>query len=342
VKKLNEIFEPLSQQPVAFIIKGSPDPDALACSFALLKYYKTLGGEGVIYHADAVSNSLNKAMINILDIKITESNLSNIQEQYYILCDHCNPIIDKVDPKKCLLHIDHHHNESDIEKMPSTCTQIIEYEAGACSSIVTKLLDEVKFFETNEITNVATALSYGIKTDTDNLDSARVKDFEAMKILSQHCNRSDLQRITKTRISTQTADVLTKALSSKKKEQNWLYAGVGYLQETYRDSIALVADEMMRIAGIDSVLVYAIIEKGDTAVVEGSIRSVDAGFDIDHFVKNFSQNAGGRKFKGGFQIPLGFWANCANRNMLEDFVRTTIECKFKSILGIVAKEKDEK
>lgn len=114
------------------------------------------------------------------------------------------------------------------------------------------------------------------------------------------------------------------------------------MQSTYRDSIASVADELLRRTGIDHVLVYAIIERSGTATVEGSVRSIDASFDMEGFVKNFSDNSGGRKFKGGFQIPLGFWSSCPSQEMLEEFVKNTLENKLKSILGTNTKKVKKK
>jgi nanoRNase/pAp phosphatase (c-di-AMP/oligoRNAs hydrolase) len=342
MKNLKQIFEMCELKPVAFCIKGSPDPDSIASSFALLNYYKSLGGDGKIYHEDYVSHSANKAMINILDIQLTEKP-NAIQEEYYVICDHADPSIEASCKSKCLLHIDHHKSEAlAVENVP--LNYFIEYDAGACSSIVTRLLDDVDFFASgdSQLSSMATALCYGIKTDTDNFDGAREKDWEAMSTLSQFKNKDSLQKMTKSRISAQTSDVLKTALSHEKTEQNWLYAGVGFLQETYRDSIALVADEMLRRQGIDNVLVYGIIERESGSTVEGSIRSIDAGFEMDSFVKQFSDNSGGRKYKGGFQIPLGFWASCKNKDLLEEMVRTSIEDKLKTILGTAISIKKKK
>jgi nanoRNase/pAp phosphatase (c-di-AMP/oligoRNAs hydrolase) len=342
-KNLKTIFESLDHRPVSFLIKGAPDPDAIASTLALLSYYQSIGGDGQIYREDYISHSANKAMINILDIKIQETKFRDLNTEHYVLVDHNSPYVDGIEITKCVLHIDHHKEHKDDAKDESKLgiTQVVEYDAGACSSIVTRLLDEVGFFNSTHtsISQVATALMYGIKTDTDNYDAARPKDYEALKILSQYINKESLQKITKSRISTQTADVLKKALSAEKTEQNWLYAGVGFLQSTYRDSIASVADELLRRTGIDHVLVYAIIEKSGAAVVEGSVRSIDPGFDMESFVRDFSDNSGGRKYKGGFQIPLGFWSTCPNQEMLEEFVRSTLEGKLKGILGTNTKKK---
>ena len=339
MKSLKEIFESSNQKPIAFIIKGSPDPDSIASSMALLSYYQLIGGEGKIYYKDYISHSANKAMVNILDVQMTDYINKTPTENYYVVCDHSDPYVEEYDKVECLLYVDHHKHDTECKKV--CLSQIVETDAGACSSIITKLLADTDFFTNSPISSrVATALAYGIKADTDNLDSAREKDWNAMKILSQYCNKELLQKITRSRISTQTVSVLKAALTNEKTEQNWLYAGVGFLQETYRDSIALVADEMIRRQGIDNVLVYAIIEKSEGPVIQGSIRSIDTGFDIDSFVKSFSITGGGRKHKGGFEISLGFWGNCENREMLEEFTRTTIEGKLKSILGTAKKKKE--
>jgi len=349
---LQEVFEPIIDDPVAFIIKGSPDPDAIASSLALLAYYESLGGSGKILYNAYVSHSNNKAMINVLGIqmeKITPDSFADLKNKYkhYVVVDHSSFSVEGFDPSACLLHIDHHKEALEEKKKKKTSStedaevenyphQIIELDAGACSSIVTRLLKEEGFFEKNsrDLERVATSLVYGVRSDTDNLDNAGPKDYEAMQILSKHCSRADVKKITQTRITSQTAHVLKKAYEVMKEESSWLYAGVGFLQENYRDSIATVADEMMRHAGIEHTLIYAIIEREDgSSVVEGSVRSIDTGMDLDGFARAFSDNAGGRKHKAGFQIPLSFWGTCSNRELLSSFVTETVEEKFRSILS---------
>ena len=220
-------------------------------------------------------------------------------------------------------------------------TQIIESDAGSCCSIVARLIENTGLLDGPNGAQIATALAYGIKTDTDNLESARSKDWDAMKHLSRFYKKDDLRQISTDKMTTQTAAILKKALAAEQQEQSWLYSGVGFIQETYRDSIASVADVLMKRQAIDCVLVYAIIEREDGLVVEGSIRSTDASFDIETFVKNFSQDSGGRKYKGGFCIPLGFWGTCPDRKMIEEYVSKTIIAKINEILGTTKTSKDK-
>ena len=341
MSKLKEIFGPLAAKatPVAFVIKGSPDPDAIASSLALLSFYQSIGGEGTIYHEDHISHSSNKMMINVLDINLAELKLEKVQEEFYVICDHADPNIG-LDMAKCILHVDHHKDSAG--DWDHAQEEIIELDSGSCSSIIVRLLCEEDFFaNTPSAQQIATALAYGIKTDTDNLDSAREKDWDAMKTLSQYCNQDNLKKITSSRIPPQTIKVLKAALAAEKQESNWLYASAGFLQDTYRDSIALVADEMIRRQGVDHVLVYAIIEKEEGTSIQGSVRSIDAGFDMEGFVKSFSDNAGGRKYKGGFEIPLGFLATCENRELLEEITTTTVEGRINTILS-TTKKKEKK
>lgn len=331
INSLDQVFEKCNNKPVAFMIKGSPDPDAIASSLALLSYYQSVGGEGTIYHEDYVSHTANKAMLNVLDIRIKERQKGDpLEEDFYVVCDHTDPEFEGVDLSKCILHVDHHKGDID---PPENCKTIIEHDVGACSSLITLALGNEFFSNISNASQLATALCYGIKTDTDNLDAAREKDYDAMKILANYSSKDNLQKITKSRISTQTAEVFKTALTNEKMEQNWIHTGVGFLQETYRDSIAQVADELMRRQGVDSVLVYGIIEKAEGPVVEGSIRSIDAGFDIEGFVKNFSESSGGRKYKGGFTIPLGFWGKCNDREKMEEYVNLCMEDTLRSVLG---------
>ena len=337
--KLSEILKPLLPNPIALIIKGSPDPDVIASSLAVLSYYEAIGGAGKIFYSSYISHSSNKAMVNILGIGMEKvDNFTNVNEtfKHYIVLDHSDPCVQGLDLAKLRLHIDHHKEHEDKSLEDFNYVEMIELDAGASSTIVTRLLEKEDYFKSGgtDIERVATALAYGIRSDTDNLDSGNPKDWEAMRILAQYASKGDVRKMTKSRITAQTAHVLKKAYEVEKEEQGWLYAGIGFLQETYRDSIAIVADELMRRQGIEHVLVYAIIEKeSGSLVIEGSVRSLDAGTDLAGFVKAFSENSGGRKHKAGFQIPVGFLSECPNKEALDNLVRQTIEAKFQSILS---------
>lgn len=333
---LEEKFKIANLEPIAFVIKGSPDPDAIASSLALLSYYEELGGTGEIICDQPISHPNNKMMINILGLQIQKVDLSEELEKYkyYVICDHCSHKIDKISSKKCLLHIDHHKEA--VNNKEEGITQIFELDAGSCSTIIVGLLEKNQFFQgaSGNIERIATALSYGIRTDTDNLENAGCKDWEAMKILSIHVSRDDLKKISASRLSTQSTQLLKKAFEEETLIQNWLFTTVGFLQESYRDSIAIVADELIRRSGIDHVFVWAIVEhESYPPTVEGSIRSADSGMDLNAFVKAFSENAGGRKNKAGFQIPLGFWGTCPEKEVLAGFIKKTIESKFKSTVS---------
>lgn len=346
---LKDLLEKNKGVRIGVIIKGSPDPDSIASGWAIGNFAEFLGCEYKMYHEEPVSHTSNKTMINVLGIQMERIDFKDLDSMVdkYLVVDFNDPVMHGIAYEKCILHIDHHKEPKDKEKKSNgkkPFEQIIELDVGSCSTIITKLLNAEGFFESEHasVAGIATALAYGVKSDTDNLDNGFTKDWDAMKVLSAYYNKDALKRITSQRITPQTAEVLKKALSTEKVEQNWLYAGVGFLQESYRDSLASVADELMRRSGIDCVLLYAIIEKGNEYMVDASVRTSDSGLDLDDFTKKFSQLSGGRKYKGGFQIPLHFWSSCPDKRLLEEFVSSTIEGKFMQIVKTSSTRGDTK
>ena len=131
-----------------------------------------------------------------------------------------------------------------------------------------------------------------------------------------------LSLISRQSIPAKTMDLMQIALQRKDIRGTFMFSGVGYVSEEDRDGIGQCADYLLHREGIDTVIVYGVV---GGEFVDGSLRTKSHTLDPDKWIKDvFGQDqhgvyyGGGRKDKGGFQIPLGVFGKCSDRELLLD------------------------
>jgi nanoRNase/pAp phosphatase (c-di-AMP/oligoRNAs hydrolase) len=132
-------------------------------------------------------------------------------------------------------------------------------------------------------------------------------------------------------------DVIARALAALVVRRNFAMAGVGFVPEGERDTIAQAADFLIRREDIDTVVVYGVV--GDK-FIEGSLRThspsvdpaawLEAAFGFDDRGRAFG---GGRRDKGGFRIPIGFLGRSTDRAQLWSLVEHAARTALLKQLG---------
>ena len=179
---------------------------------------------------------------------------------------------------------------------------------------------------------------HGIRSDTDNFTNAMPIDYKASEFLAEHVDRDLLSLISRQSIPGKTMDMMQVALQRKDIRGNFMFAGVGYVREEDRDGIGQCADYMLHREGIDTVVMYGIV---GNSYVDGSLRTSSHIVDPDKWLKEvFGKDemdrfyGGGRKDKGGFQIPLGVFAKCSDKELLWILIKKTIDELFYEKIGV--------
>jgi len=178
---------------------------------------------------------------------------------------------------------------------------------------------------------------HGIRSDTDNFLFAREPDFEAAGYISQFCDRDLLREISVQNLTSGTMEVLRRALDSKDIIDNYMVAGVGLVRPQDRDGIPQAADYLIRREGVDTVIVFGIVGE---QVIDGSLRTLSKTLDPDKWLKDLLGSdtegrfyGGGRHDKGGFQVPVGMFAFCDDRDLLWEVAEKTIKGLMRKRIG---------
>lgn len=316
------------------IIKGSPDPDAIASSFALKAICDSINIHANIISLMQPSLPQNRVIINDLNIPIKfEDSLQKLSDyDSYAVTDFQSVYIKGLSEHlPCIVHIDHHDA---IDEEIKAEYNLINNDAGSTSSILALIIKELEPKIKGDLVKIATALTYGIQTDTDNLEHATHMDYIALDYLSKYANRNIIKHVTTLPFSKEMLQLVSLAIGNKLIYKDWIIAGIGFLQENQRDSIAIIADFLLKKnPESKTVVVYALIVKKDKNKLrlDASFRSREKDFDLNELIKKISEDGGGRKYKGAYQVNLDYFADCPDKDMLWNLVSLTSVDKIKRL-----------
>lgn len=326
------------------ILTGYPDPDSIASGLA----YQFLGGEFAIettllcFHE--VSHQENRAMVKRLEIDLVLYDETFDLEPYdlYAFVDTQKtdtPISDRLAGKTFVSFVDHHKRLGEVsaefvdirEDVGSTCAIYVEY-------LRAQYPNGLDPSETAQ-TRLATALMHGIRTDTMALLEATRLEFEAAAYLWPCVDQALLKKISDQSLAPAVMDMIQKALENKQVFDSLILTNVGFVRPEHRDGIPQVTEFLLQRDGTDTVLVFGIVA-GKT--VDGSLRTrsdtitpdtfLKKAFGVDESKKSY-YGGGNIRDKGGFQIPLGFLAQTADRDGLYNMACGVIQERFLEALG---------
>ncbi len=343
VKKIYATLESARGKSLLICIKGYPDPDNIGSSLALRWMAEQFDIKPTIIHFEEVSHHENKALVKKLDIDMIEyyDGFDLSKFDYYAVTDAQTPSLPYTlaEHTQLLIFVDHHKISG---KVGGAFVDIRE-DAGSTSGIFAQYLKHspVKFGgNSNAETKIATALMHGIRSDTDNFVNATLLDYEASAFLSKSVDKDLLHLISRQNVPAKTMDLTQIALQRKDIRGQFMFSGVGFVREEDRDGIGQCADYLLHREGIDTVIVYGVV---GNEFVDGSLRTRSHTLDPDKWVKDVfgadkdgKYYGGGRKDKGGFQIPLGVFTKCKDKELLWILIKKTVDELFYEKIGIEA------
>ncbi|WP_209477304.1 DHH family phosphoesterase [Thermococcus stetteri] len=334
LRKLRELKE--SSDTLGIVMHDNPDPDSIASAMALSLIAQTLGFKTKIFHGGDITHHENRAFVNLLGIELTKVSRGSyeIKRMPFLALVDCQPngnltILEESDMEKIKIVIDHHQilqHLSDL--LPDDAFIDIRSEVNSASSILTEYLRGMNYSLSPAL---ATALFYGIYVDTKKFSKLSPVDLKAIEFLAGKVDYEILDKIEHPDISTETAEILAKAILNRRMYKNVVISNVGFIKN--RDALAEAADFLLRLEGITTVLVFGIVDD----YIEMSARTRDVRVNIGKVMKDaFGEigSGGGHARAGGARIPLGLFKLAKDKNSLLKLAEEAITEKFLEALNI--------
>ncbi len=324
IENLRETFQRHSGEKQLIILQDFPDPDALSSAWAYQLIAQEYKINCDIVYAGTLSHQENIALVKLTDLPIQRWTIDTAKKKDLSQYQGCafldnqgttsqlTPLARETMPVVAI--IDHHKLQEDLDPefadirpaVKATATILTQYVQSGMLRFDSSLGDHVK---------CATALMHGLRSDTNQLRQATDEEFLAAAFLSRFYDVSLLDAILQSSRSQRVMDVIEKALSQRRIENNFSMAGVGFLRALDRDAIPQAADFLITEENVHTAVVYGIVldKEKEQEVVIGSLRTNKITLDPDEFIKEaFGTDSqgrffgGGRSQAGGFEIPIGF------------------------------------
>ncbi len=329
---LKKLVSTVGDGKFAVIVHNNPDPDAISSAMGLKEIAGSVGVKAEILYKGQIGHHENKAFVNILDVELDQSKDFKPSEYRKIALIECSvPGVNNLLPPDTPVSIIIDHHQADIEEVKAEYVDI-RPNIGATATIMTKYLQDL---EIPIKTELATALLYGIKVDTDdfrrNTDPA---DFMAAAYLYPLANQEILTKFETPSRSVEEIDVLGEAIKNREIKGSYLISNVGTIRN--RDTLAQAADYLLTLEGITTTIVFGLGE--DHIYISG--RSRDVRINIGKVMQDAfgADKAGGHAMLAGAQIPLGVFGGTKDKQTLMKLAEEVVVKQILSVIGISISE----
>lgn len=325
---LKKLISSVGEGKLAIIVHDNPDPDAISSAMGLKEIADSVGVKAEIVYRGVIGHHENKAFVNLLGIEMDKSKDFKASDyQKIALIESNKPGLNNLLPEGTDVSIIIDHHQANIEDVDAEYVDI-RPNMGATATIMTKYLQDL---EIPIKTELATALLYGIKVDTDdfrrNTDPA---DLIAAAYLFPIANQDILERIEAPSKSTESIDILGEAIKNRQIKGSYLISNVGTIRD--RDTLAQAADYLLALEGITTTLVFGLSE--DTIFISG--RSRDDRINIGKILADAfgKDKAGGHAMLAGAQIPLGVFSGTKDKQTLLKLAEEAVVKRFLTVVGM--------
>lgn len=346
-QEIERVIASATDKPHLILLWGHPDPDAIGAAMAHKRLCERLGASATIAHVLPVSRAENRALVKLLNVpmlKVTDG-VELDQYGYLALVDSSasESMIRLPESMRLLTVVDHHRPPTvpkadfvDIRHdVCSTCTIYADYAERSLAPFGAG---------GNDDSAVATAMFFGIQTDTDDFTLATPADFRAAAYLKPFCDAETLSRVGRRTLTAESMEAVGRALADLEVIRDFAISGVGRVSANNRDAIPMAADFILRREDIDTALVYGIVEDR----IDGSMRTRRASVDPAAFMQAaFGDDSegrpygGGRSDMGGFRVPLGMLSECEDDESLWQLVQQTVYKRVARVVPELERKRDK-
>lgn len=278
------------------LLHSNPDPDAIGAAMGLATAWRTVGCEAAIRYTGEVKRYQNRLLISYLKADIEELADDELAQADLVAVVDAQPGFWNGDAPVAAVVIDHHPRRKD-----TTGTFVeVRSDVGATSTIVAEYLIEADIPIPKP---VATALLYGLETDTDHLNrhtsAADIRVYEALHPRADH---HFLDRLDKSRIPMPVLDWIAWGISHRVVVRDMMLIHFGSVPTP--DIMVQVADLVLLTHGIWWVVCAGVYDGRLIAVFRGDGHHQDVGRRAAQAFTRLG-SAGGHRTMGRAEIELG-------------------------------------
>ena len=320
--KLEELLREINREHVYIQTHNFPDPDAIASAYGLQRLLAHRGIKSTLCYKGKIDRYSTEKLTELMQIEFL-----NVDELESVLQDEDEVIL--VDAQKGnsniinitgdeIICIDHHpYNDKYQYRFMD-----IRPEVGACATMIAQY-----FYENNVPMDekIATALTYGIRIDTNNLSRGISKlDMEMICQMYDLCDYDIIHMLENSTLCFEDLVAYSKAISSIEVYDNVSFADTG----DDCPVIANISDFMLALKEVTFSVVYSRKDGGIKLSARSEKTSLDAGKIIEKALEGIGNGGGRASMAGGF-VPF------EGSEQEEVVLMDSIKERFVAVIGAV-------
>jgi nanoRNase/pAp phosphatase (c-di-AMP/oligoRNAs hydrolase) len=265
-KRLQEVVN--FDDTLAIIINA--DPDSMASAMALKRFFWRRVKKASVYHINVIKRADNLAMIKLL--KINQKHIRRLDSSEitkWAIVDsqpHHNELLSKYNFD---IIIDHHPVN------PASMGRFVDIKEGYGANS-TILLEYLRAAGIKPSPRLATALFYGIKTDTDDfVRDSTPYDINAFKYLYPYVNINIIKKIESSEITKKTLSSYRTAMEELIFIKDMVFIHMGKVDNP--DTLVMIADFFLKMAETTWSVVSGIYGRRLIIIIRNAGFRLDAG-----------------------------------------------------------------
>ncbi len=294
VEKIRSLFR--EKDKIHILLQHDPDPDAIGSALALRELLGRNRATTPIVTFGEVTRPENLAMIRLLEIQIDRITYEDLhQDGARLAMVDVQPPYFKKPLGRVDLVVDHHPKRTAFSARFSD----LRTNYGATSTIFTDYLRAAGMEPSQRL---ATALLYGIKTDTLFLErGSHMVDVEAFSFLYPFANRALITKMERPALPREDLEALGRALSRLRLSDGVAVIHMGEVKR--EDVIPQMAEFSLQIEGVEWGIVSGL--SGDRVVIAArNVGYVKSAGDIMKRLFDDIGSAGGHRAMAKAVIPV--------------------------------------
>lgn len=275
----------------------NPDADAIGSGFALYSYLKEQGKQvSLIYGGTG---------------RIRKSNLMLMLQMLNIPIKYC----DSIEAPELLVTVDCRYGEGNVTHFPARNIAVIDHHRitgelpelsevrsnlGSCSTLLWEMLKQ-EGYDVNKNKNLATAMYYGLYTDTNELTEISHPLDKDLRDEAEF-NASIITRFRNANLSLEELDIAGAALLRSDYNEDYRFAVVK-ANACDPNILGIISDLVLAVDSVDTCLVFCVTEVGVKISVRSCIKEVKAS-ELAQAICEGIGSGGGHFVKAGGRINL--------------------------------------
>lgn len=283
----------------------NPDPDALASGFGLYKFLKSKEKSVRLVYGGRFEITKSNLMLmkNLLEIPIEYISDELKDTPQLLICVDCQYGESNVTMFQGtnIAVIDHHIVKTNLPKLSDVREGI-----GSCSSIIWELLMS-NGYDVNKDSKLATALYYGLYTDTNGFADIRSSVDKRLRDKAKY-DRSIFRNFRASNLSLEELAIVGEAVANYTYDEKYRFAIVE-AKPCDPNILGIISDLLFEVDIVDISLVFSVLDMGVKISVRSCNEENDAASLAEYIARDRGGGGGHIDKAGGFiessQIPKG-------------------------------------